>query len=138
MMPCPCWSTCRAKVRGIDTSVILFKIFQWIGNEMHWINPANTAKIQPIQPKFKKSSGLARKSSDAVQAVYDPRDDAAVAHWSLQADKARCVRICTNVIIFKIFQWIGNEIHWINPANTAKIQPIQPKFENPVDWPADW
>ena len=28
-----------------------------------WINPANTAKIQPIQPKFEKSSGLARKAS---------------------------------------------------------------------------
>ena len=41
------------------TSVIIFKRFQWIGNEIHWINPANTAKIQPIQPKFEKSSGLA-------------------------------------------------------------------------------
>ena len=44
-------------------SVIIFKIFQWIGNEIYWINPADTAKILPIQPKFEKSSGLARKSS---------------------------------------------------------------------------
>ena len=47
----------------ISSSVIIFKIFQWIRNEIHWINPANTAKIQPIQPKFEKSGGLARKSS---------------------------------------------------------------------------
>ena len=46
----------------VDVSVIIFKILQRIGNEIHWINPAKTAKIQPIQPKFeeKKTSGLTR------------------------------------------------------------------------------
>ena len=51
------------------TSVIIFKRFQWIGNEIHWINPANTAKIQPIQPKIRKSQWIGQK----IQWIKPPK-----------------------------------------------------------------
>jgi hypothetical protein len=35
--------------RTVVFGVIIFKLFQWIGNEFHWIN-------QPIQPKSSQSS----------------------------------------------------------------------------------
>ena len=70
------------------TSVIIFKRFQWIGNEIHWINPANTAKIQPIQPiqpKFEKIQWIGQK----IQWIKPPKPPKRVALYPCVALRER-------------------------------------------------